>query len=397
MPSYLAYWLPRRDEGERIKGQYLEVIVICRFIIATNTVATALYKRVESGHWSGNYDQEVQNFVQTLEKVKKLVPNENSLRLEKLQSFGEGEVLEQRVMTAVEDMASLLELNALNVDTESWIDHAEENLNMLKWNVAHAVANANSEDEKLLWERLENDLKNVDLNKLSYNHPLCSGILDIDSSPISDLPETLLYSKGRYQSRGTTLETCDPPFGQWIENSENLKSITKRLLEALEGSYVCEVLAPLFSIALGDLSVKNETWRIWGDMASWPDAIQKGDSRIAYRSDLMFIAYLNDQRIDLLNMETGRPNSSKRKQEQVRLKLARLATNTMDFARTHLKQYIKKGILSNLLSIFSINVAGMLRQEKMVDYQTNLTSKFIGDDLRIYNMCMEYGIFKIAY
>ncbi|RIB10170.1 hypothetical protein C2G38_2206849 [Gigaspora rosea] len=88
-------------------------------------------------------------------------------------------------------------------------------------------------------------------------------------------------------------------------------------------------------ITLGDLLIKDETWRIWGDMASWSDAIQKSDSRIAYRPpDLMFIAYLNGQRIDLLNMETGRPNSPKRKQEQDR------------------------------------------------------------DDLRIYNMCMEYGILK---
>ncbi|CAG8810870.1 4726_t:CDS:1, partial [Racocetra persica] len=64
--------------------------------VATITVATALYKHVNSGRWSGNCDQEVQNFVQTLEKVKQLVPNGDSLRLKKLRSFGEGEVLEQR-------------------------------------------------------------------------------------------------------------------------------------------------------------------------------------------------------------------------------------------------------------------------------------------------------------
>ncbi|CAG8516704.1 31643_t:CDS:2, partial [Racocetra persica] len=54
------------------------------------------------------------------------------------------------VMTAVKDIASLLELNALNVDIESWIDDAENNVNLLKRNVAHAIANANTEDEKLL-------------------------------------------------------------------------------------------------------------------------------------------------------------------------------------------------------------------------------------------------------
>jgi len=141
-----------------------------------------------------------------------------------------------------------------------------------------------------------------------------------------------------------------------------------------EGSYICEVLAPLFNIAFGDLPVNNETWRIWGDMASWPDAMQKGDFRSACRPDFMLIAHVDNERVDILNMETGRPNSHKRKQEQDRLKLARLSKNSMDYARAYLKQFIKKGVLSDLLSIFSINVAG--------------------DDLRIYSMNMEHGILK---
>ncbi|CAG8649182.1 12622_t:CDS:2, partial [Dentiscutata heterogama] len=88
----------------------------------------------------------------------------------------------------------------------------------------------------------------------------------------------------------------------WI--SPKYKSYVLNQMAINEGSYVCEVLTPLFSIALGDLSVKDKTWRIC-DMASWPDTIPKGDSRITYRPDLIFIAYLNNQRIDLLNMETG--------------------------------------------------------------------------------------------
>ncbi|CAJ0838917.1 3726_t:CDS:2 [Entrophospora sp. SA101] len=251
---------------------------------------------------------------------------------------------------AFEDMASLLELNALNVDTESWIEDAENNLEILKGNVAHAFAKANSEAEKLLWERLANDLKKIDLTQLPYNHPLCSGIFDIESSPISDLPdslrnvfeentkkkfcidnnEALLQTCEEYIQEVSIsleeppLETCDPPFGQWIERPEKLKIITKQLLEALP--------------------------------------------------DLMLIAFVNGQRVDILNLETGRPDSSKRKQEQDRLKLVRLAKNSMDFARDYLKQFIKKGVLTNLLSIFSINIAG--------------------DDLRIYSMRMEHGILR---
>ncbi|CAJ0629642.1 11016_t:CDS:2 [Entrophospora sp. SA101] len=109
-------------------------------------------------------------------------------------------------------------------------------------------------------------------------------------------------------------------------------------------------------------------------MASWSDTVQTGNSRSACRPDLMLIAFVNGQRVDILNLETGRPDSSKRKQEQDRLKLVRLAKNSMDFARDYLKQFIKKGVLTNLLSIFSINIAG--------------------DDLRIYSMRMEHGILR---
>jgi hypothetical protein len=98
---------------------------------------------------------------------------------------------------------------------------------------------------------------------------------------------------------------------------------------------------------------------IKGDMASWPNVVQKGDSRSACRPDFMLVAYVNNERVDILNMKTSHPNSHKRKQEQDCLKLARLSKNSMDCARAYFKQFIKKGILSNLLSIFSINVAGM--------------------------------------
>ncbi|CAG8709033.1 16400_t:CDS:2 [Rhizophagus irregularis] len=309
-----------------------------------------------------------------------------------------------------------------NVDVDSWIDHAEENLKILKGNVAHAISKAKSGTEKLLWKRLGNDLEEIDVAQLPYNHPLCSGILDAESKPISDMPESLRNifeqdTKKKYTlpSNDVVSRTCDdffqevnirtkvslpstfdPPFGEWIEPSEEIEMLIKRFLEAFirrqvwfspkyrsyvlnqtiinEGSYVCEVLAPLFNIAFRDLPVNNKSWTIWGDMASWPDAVQKGDSCSACRPDFMLVAYVNNERVDILNMETGRPNSHKRKQEQDRLKLARLSKNLMDYTKTHLKQFIKKGILSNLLSIFSINVAG--------------------DDLRVYSMNMEYGILK---
>ncbi|CAB4373964.1 unnamed protein product [Rhizophagus irregularis] len=159
--------------------------------------------------------------------------------------------------------------------------------------------------------------------------------------------------------------TFDPQFGEWIERPEEIEMLTKRFLKALsyvlnrtiinEGSYVCEVLAPLFNIAFRDLPVNNETWTIWGDMASWPDAVQKGDSRSACRLDFMLVAYVNNERVDVLNMEIGHPNSHKRKQEQDRLK------------------YV---------------------QCKLICYCIYSYEDFLGDDLRVYSINMEYGILK---
>lgn len=67
--------------------------------ISTITVATALYKHADSDSWSGDREQEVQKFITILEKVENMLkgtPGEEE-RLRKIQSFGTGENLRQRV------------------------------------------------------------------------------------------------------------------------------------------------------------------------------------------------------------------------------------------------------------------------------------------------------------
>ena len=54
-----------------------------------------------------------------------------------------------------------------------------------------AISKAKSETEILLWKRLKNDLEEINVAQLPYNHPLCSGILDAESKPIFDMPESL--------------------------------------------------------------------------------------------------------------------------------------------------------------------------------------------------------------
>ncbi|CAJ0905390.1 8495_t:CDS:2, partial [Entrophospora sp. SA101] len=166
-----------------------------------------------------------------------------------------------------------------------------------------AFAKANSEAEKLLWERLVNDLKKIDLTQLPYNHPLYSGIFDIESSPISDLPDSLCNvfeenTKKKFciDNNEALLQTCK-------EVSREVESYNEAIIGSItvinEGSYVSEVLAPLFNIALRDLPTKQNMKNL------------KGNSCSACRPDLMLIAFVNDQRVDILNLETGCPDSSK--------------------------------------------------------------------------------------
>ena len=122
-----------------------------------------------------------------------------------------------------------------------------------------ALSKAKSETEILLLERLENDLEEINVAQLPYNHPLCSGILDVELKPISDMPESLRNifeqeTKKKYTlpNNDTILQTCedfiqevsirtevsqpstyDPPFGEWIERPEKIEILTKQILEAL--------------------------------------------------------------------------------------------------------------------------------------------------------------------
>ncbi|CAJ0893329.1 17238_t:CDS:2 [Entrophospora sp. SA101] len=88
-----------------------------------------------------------------------------------------------------------------------------------------AFAKANSEAEKLLWERLVNDLKKIDLTQLPYNHPLYSGIFDIESSPISDLPDSLC----NVFEENTKKKFC-------IDNNEALLQTCKEYIQEIESS-----------------------------------------------------------------------------------------------------------------------------------------------------------------
>ncbi|GET51203.1 hypothetical protein GLOIN_2v1740240 [Rhizophagus irregularis DAOM 181602=DAOM 197198] len=85
-------------------------------------------------------------------------------------------------------------------------------------------------------------------------------------------------------------------YGEWLDKTEELHDLTKRMLESMlkiwkspkyeayikkeksinEGSYVCEVLAPLINIVMSDLPGKPTAWDIWGEEGSSASATRKG-------------------------------------------------------------------------------------------------------------------------
>ncbi|CAG8784431.1 4899_t:CDS:2, partial [Racocetra persica] len=239
--------------------------------ISTITVATALYKHAESGSWSGNREQEVQKFVKTLENVKntiKRTPGEEE-RLRKLRNFGTGEGLRQRylyssewtapvmILTAIDYIYSLVELDVLQIDVMSWQEDANANIDSLKREVRKRT-NETSGYEKQMWERVETELHDINVSELGFDHPLCSGILDIKSKPFTKMPTSLCnifqepFQKYKLTKNNAIFNMCEKfvmdeegkisskydisgniEFGRWVDQPEKLEQITRELLEAM--------------------------------------------------------------------------------------------------------------------------------------------------------------------
>ncbi|CAI2165101.1 10180_t:CDS:1, partial [Funneliformis geosporum] len=39
-----------------------------------------------------------------------------------------------------------------------------------------------------MWERIETELEEINVENLGFDHPICSGILDIKSEPFTNMP-----------------------------------------------------------------------------------------------------------------------------------------------------------------------------------------------------------------
>ncbi|CAG8801228.1 23167_t:CDS:10, partial [Gigaspora margarita] len=298
------------------------------------SIITALYKHVEAGEWTDVREEEIKNFNKVLNKALDAIPINDVARLTKLREFGSGDILTRRISEAFDDVYSLLELNALNVEVP-WVVNASKNFETLK-NEVHKVAMSAIEEEKTMWEAVESELQEIKIEDLGYDHLLCSEILDDSSVPFTKMPEDLRQifnaSSKKFlipnnsilkkfcedfvrKEKNKCTEKLPKSFGStkyrtFLDNPEKLKEITNEMLLVLrrvwespkwkayieteavvnEGSYVCEVISSLLNITVSDLPVDTDIWGVWAEQASSASAQRKGSYKSARRPDFMVIA-----------------------------------------------------------------------------------------------------------
>ena len=73
-------------------------------------------------------------------------------------------------------------MKALVIDVETWPEDVNTNLELLIRNVDQLKSKSVSY-EKTMWERIGTELEKVDVESLGFDHPICSGVLDIKSEP----------------------------------------------------------------------------------------------------------------------------------------------------------------------------------------------------------------------
>ncbi|RIA81083.1 hypothetical protein C1645_865551 [Glomus cerebriforme] len=201
-----------------------------------------------------------------------------------------------------------------------------------------------------MWERIEVELNNINVENLGFDHPICSGVLNVKSEPFINISGSFCdifkepFQKYKLEQNHDILDTCeefiqneeskinedeglrDVEFGKWLDSSEKLQEKTRQILESLlkvwkspkyeaytkkgklinEGSYICEVLAPLINIVMSDLPRNPAVWDIWGEEGSSASTIRKESRKFAQKPDYMTIVQLEkDVELKIVYLETG--------------------------------------------------------------------------------------------
>jgi len=159
-------------------------------------------------------------------------------------------------MTAFKDLCSFSEMEALVIDTEAWYEDANTNLRSLKRDVRQCMTESASY-EKIMWEKIETKLEEINVENLGFDHLICSGVLDIKSEPFTNMPGLVsdifkeLFRKYKLEQNHDIMEACkefiqneeskiniDEVLGninyeEWLDKPEELQDLTKQMLESM--------------------------------------------------------------------------------------------------------------------------------------------------------------------
>ena len=108
-----------------------------------------------------------------------------------------------------------------------------------------------------MWERIEMELEQVDVESLGFDHPICSGVLDIRSEPFTKMPGSFCdvfkepFQKYRLDQNDIIMDVCkefihnekskinvdddlsNVEYGRWLDKPEMLQTMSRQILEAL--------------------------------------------------------------------------------------------------------------------------------------------------------------------
>jgi len=126
------------------------------------------------------------------------------------------------------------------------------NLKLLKRDVNRLISESVGY-EKTMWERIGMGLERVNVGDFGFDHPICSGVLDIKSELFTKIPASLCdlfkesFRKYKLDRNNVIIGTCekfihnekskvnsdedlrDIGFGKWLDGSENLQEMTRSL------------------------------------------------------------------------------------------------------------------------------------------------------------------------
>ena len=142
------------------------------------------------------------------------------------------------------------------IRTETWHEDANANLRSLKSDVGQCKSESASY-EKTMWERIEMELEEINVENLGFDHLICSGVLDIKSEPFTDIPGSVsdifkeLFQKYKLEQNHDIMEACKEfiqneeskinmdevlgniNYGEWLDKPKELQDLTKRMLESM--------------------------------------------------------------------------------------------------------------------------------------------------------------------